>query len=136
MSQIGRSSNRAPVGQPISTAAGLLLVLGGCVGAHYVPASSTAYPARAEDCAIEVFTTAPTDRGYEEIGLVEGEGTEWKANTADLLPKLKEQACLAGGDAIVLLFDDKFAQGEDGHPVLRSVATVIRWTQGEQGSAR
>jgi hypothetical protein len=85
------------------------------------------HPARAENCTIEVFSTQLPDREYDEIGLVEGEGTLWKSDLGDVLPKLKEEACLAGGDALILGGEQKFGQGKDNHPVLRSVATVIRW---------
>ena len=117
-----------PTGQGLAMVLGLLFVaLGGCVGATYVPISAAAYPARSKDCPIEVFTTALPDRAYEELGIAEGEGSLWKSDTEDVLPKLKEEACRAGGDAIVWLSDGKFSQGEDNYPVLRSVVTVIRW---------
>lgn len=105
----------------------LLLALAGCAGATFVPTTSYVHPARSEDCSIEVFSTQLPDRDYDEIGLVEGEGTLWKSDLSDVLPKLKEEACLAGGDALILGGEQKFGQGEDNHPVLRSVATVIRW---------
>jgi hypothetical protein len=110
-----------------------LVALSGCVGAHYVPTSDALYPPRARDCSIEVFSTYLPDREYEEIGLVEGEGSHWKSDIGDVLPKLKEEACLAGGDAIILGGEQKFSTGEDHVPVLRSVATVIRWTSRRPG---
>lgn len=106
----------------------LIVTLGGCVGATYVPTSHAAYPPRAKNCPIEVYTAALPDRDFVEIGIVEGEGSFWKSDTEDVLPKLKSKACRAGGDAIIWLSDDKFSQGEDHYPVLRSVATVVRWT--------
>lgn len=105
----------------------LLLALTACAGANFVPTSSYVHPARSADCPIEVFSTQLPDRDYDEIGLVEGEGTLWKSDLSDVLPKLKEEACLAGGDALILGGEQKFGQGKDNHPVLRSVATVIRW---------
>ena len=66
-----------------------IVVTGGCLSATFVPTSG-AYPARASDCDIEVFSSAVPDREYEEIGIVEGEGSAWKADLEDVLPKLKE----------------------------------------------
>ena len=104
----------------------VVVVMGGCVEATFVPTGAV-YPARVSDCEIEVFSATLPDREYEEIGLVEGEGSHWKSGLRDVLPRLQEQACLAGGNGIILLSEDKFAQGETGYPVLRTSATVVRW---------
>ena len=104
-----------------------VLMLGGCVGAQFVQTGRTVYPPRDVNCDIEVYATGVPDVPYEEIGIVEGEGDWWKADLADVLPKLKEEACLAGGDALVLGEADRFAEGRDGTPVLRTSAVVIRW---------
>lgn len=45
----------------------------------------------------------------------------------DLLPKLKEEACLAGGDGLIMQSSDTFSEGEMGTRVQRISATVIRW---------
>ena len=103
-----------------------LLVVAGCASAWYVPTGAT-YPARATDCEIQVFSTDLPDRDYEEIGILEGEGSLWKADMGDLLPKLKEQACLAGGDAIILNTSQRYAEGEQGTSKMYASATVIRW---------
>jgi hypothetical protein len=100
--------------------------LAGCVSATFVP-TGTAYPAKASDCEIQVFSSTLPDRPYEEIGIVEGEGTEWKSDLEDVLPKLKSEACAGGGDGIILFSTDTFAQGEQGTRVQRVSATVIRW---------
>ena len=47
----------------------------------------------------------------------------------DVLPKLKEEACLAGGHALVLQSVQKYATGEDGDEALYASATVIRWAR-------
>lgn len=109
-------------------ACGVLSILGvgGCVSATFVP-TGAAYPAKAPDCAIQVFSSALPDRPYEEVGIVEGEGDWWKSDLEDVLPKLKEEACLAGGDGIVLIENDTFSEGEAGIRVQRISATVIRW---------
>lgn len=102
------------------------VALGGCVHAWYVPTGAR-YPARARDCDMEVFSSALPAREYEEIAVLEGEGNLWKAQLRDILPKLKEQACLAGGDAIILNPPQRFAEGDEGSPRMYASATVIRW---------
>jgi len=106
----------------------LLLVAGAgaCVSATFVPTGGAVTP-RPVDCEIQVFSSAVPERAYEELGIVEGEGSWWKSNLEDVLPKLKEEACLAGGDAIIMESSDTFAEGEDGIRVQRITATVIRW---------
>ena len=104
----------------------VLIAAGGCVGATYIQTGAV-YPARSRDCAIEVFSTGLPDRDYEEIGILEGEGSLWKADMEDVLPKLMEEACLAGGHAIVLQSVQKYARGEDGDDAFYASATVIRW---------
>lgn len=103
-----------------------IVVTGGCLSATFVPTSG-AHPARASDCDIEVFSSAVPDREYEEIGIVEGEGSAWKADLEDVLPKLKEEGCRAGGDALIMQSSDTFSQGRDGIRTQRISATVIRW---------
>lgn len=103
-----------------------LLASAGCVTATFIP-TGKAYPAKAVDCEIQVFSSALPDRPYEEVGLVEGEGDWWKSDMEDVLPKLNEEACLAGGDGIILFSTDTFAEGEKGIRVQRLTATVIRW---------
>lgn len=104
-----------------------VFVLGGCASATFV-ATGGPQPAKAVDCEIEVFSSTLPARAYEEMGIVEGEGSWWKADLEDVLPKLKEEACLAGGDAIIMQSNNTFAEGRDGVRVQRISATVIRWT--------
>lgn len=105
------------------------LILTGCVSVTYIPTAG-AHPAKPADCAIQVFSAGPPSRPYEEIGILEGEGTFWQADLEDVLPKLKEEACLAGGDAIILISAQVVARGgdEDIDEELHAFATVIRWT--------
>jgi hypothetical protein len=103
-----------------------LVVLGGCAGATYVPTGAI-HPAKAKDCVIEVFSAELPDREFEEIGILQGEGSFWKADMDDVLPKLREEACLAGGDAIILQSAGRYAAGEHGVENMYAFATVIRW---------
>ena len=106
---------------------GTALFVGACVSATFVP-TGTVYPAKAVDCELQVWSSALPDRPYEEVGIVEGDGDWWKSDLEDVLPRIKEEACLAGGDGIILFESDTFAEGEHGIRVQRISATVIRWT--------
>jgi hypothetical protein len=103
-----------------------IVVAGGCASATFVPTQG-AYPSKGRYCEIEVFSSAVPDREYEEIGIVEGEGSWWKAELEVVLPKLLEEGCLAGGDALIMQSNDTFSEGRDGIRVQRISATVIRW---------
>jgi hypothetical protein len=107
----------------------VLSVAGGCVNTKYVQ-TGVAYPARSADCEIEVFSGEP--RGaYEEIGILEGEGSLWKADLEDMIPKLKEEACRAGGDGLILRSAQRYHTGENGlgDVEMYAFATVIRWSR-------
>jgi len=106
-----------------------VLLAGACVTTKYV-ATGAVYPPREEGCVVEVFSTAPPQRPYEEIGLVEAEGSLWKADLEDVLPELRKEACHVGGDALVLLSANRYATGGDDvldDEELYAVATVIKW---------
>lgn len=104
-----------------------LLFSGGCVRATFVPTGTVAAP-RPTECGVQVFSSALPERPYEEIGIVEGEGKWWKSDLEDILPKLTEAACLAGGDALILVSNNLWAEGEHGSTrVQRVYGTVVRW---------
>ncbi len=110
----------------------VLAIMAGCVTTKYVPTGGV-YPARTSDCAIEVFSAGLPDREYHEIGILEAEGSFWKADLEDVMPRLREEACLAGGDALILLSANRYARGDgdDFDDVeLYAVATVVRWGEG------
>ena len=107
-----------------------LVLTGGCLNATYIPTSITAQPARNIQCEIEVISAGvPEDKTFEELGNVEAEGSWWKSDLEDLLPKMMEQGCLAGGDALILQSSDMYSVGDANGmiPVQRISATVIRW---------
>ena len=105
-----------------------------CASAKFI-ATGKSYPAKADDCEIEVFTSKQPDRAYEELGIIEGEGFLGKDSFEDVLPKMKVEACRAGGDAIILLTSQKSVDvsGHDDNvssdEKLNVTATVIRWTE-------
>ena len=76
-----------------------LYLLTGCVSISTVKLSSKSYPAKSENCVLEVITQRP-DKKFKELILLEvdGEGNRLK----HLMPDIKKKACLAGGDAIIL----------------------------------
>lgn len=116
---------RASATRPAATA--VLALLAGCVTVSYVPTTSP-FPPKPRDCEIQVFSAAPPQRAYQEIGILEGEGSFWNADLEDILPKLREEACLAGGDAIVLLSAQRVRGDDDDlDEELHAFATVIRW---------
>ena len=98
------------------------------MSATFVPTQSTPYPPRGMYCEIEVISTrVPEGKRYQELGIVEAEGSAWKSDLEDLLPKMMQEGCLAGGDALIILSSDTYSEGRDGIPVQRISATVIRW---------
>ena len=100
-----------------------------CSSAKFVQTGSL-YPAHPDDCDIEVFSSKQPDREYEELGILEGEGSMGFDSLEKVLPKMKIEACRAGGDAIILMSSQKsadiFSDGSDDQ--LNVMATVIRWT--------
>ena len=99
-----------------------------CLNANYVPLSNDVYPARPADCELEIFSAALPERPFDEIGVIEGEGSWWKSDLGDILPRLREEACLAGGHGLILGGEERFNAGENNDiPVLRRTASVIRW---------
>jgi hypothetical protein len=73
----------------------------------------------------------PPERDYEEIGIIEGEGSMGADSLEDVLPKMKIEACRAGGDAIILTSSQKSVDifGESSDEQLNTTATVIRWIE-------
>lgn len=77
----------------------------GCATANVTKLSSNTYPPKPENCEIKVFTQPPTDKKYEELGLVAGVSgqTWWQGKGLDsMLPEMKAQACKLGADALVI----------------------------------
>ena len=108
----------------------------GCASAKFIP-TREAFPAKPENCAVEIFTSKAPDRAYEEIGIIEGEGMLGAESLEDVLPEMVKQACLAGGDALILISTERSVSvsgGEDfigSSEELHTVATVIVWTDGD-----
>jgi len=107
---------------------GLIITIFSCSTAKFINTGST-YPAKAEDCPIEVFSSKTPDRNYEELGVIEGEGSLGHDSLEKILPKMKQEACKAGGDALILTSRQKSTDifDDSGDDQLNVTATVIRW---------
>ena len=110
---------------PVVLALSAMLFLGGCASAKFIKTGPSAV-AKPDDCQIEIFSSKLPDRGYEELGILEGEGFLGADSLEEVLPKMKREACRAGGDAIILKSSQKSFDGEDSN--LNVTATVVRWT--------
>jgi hypothetical protein len=108
----------------------LVAIVAGCASAKYIPTGKT-YPAKRADCELEVFSSKAPDRPYEEIGIIEGEGSLGMDSLEEVLPKMIEEACLAGGDALILTSSQKAVTFSGDDEELHAVATVIVWTDGD-----
>ncbi len=103
-----------------------MVLLGGCASAKFIK-TGPSVAAKPDDCHIETFTSKLPDREYEELGIIEGEGSLGFDTLERVLPKMKREACRAGGDAIILKSSQKFSDGDDAN--LNVTATVVRWTE-------
>ncbi len=112
------------------TAMALIFTILSCASAKFISTGSS-YPARSDDCPIEVFSSRLPDREYEELGVIEGEGSLGFDTLEKVLPKMKREACKAGGDAIILMSSQKsvdiYKDGSDDQ--LNVMATVVRWKE-------
>ncbi|MGE0158512.1 MAG: hypothetical protein AB7T31_03815 [Gemmatimonadales bacterium] len=111
----------------ITTILACVAAASGCVSVSYVP-TAAALPPKPRDCEIQVFSAGPPQRPYQELGILEGKGSFSSSDLEDVLPKLREEACLVGGDAIVLLSAQRVGgDADDLDEELHAFATVIRW---------
>jgi len=84
----------------------LLLFLGACateVGNHTFVGKS--YPPKPQNYSIDVYTNAPPNRSFERVAILdvhcEAQGFQMPNLASDGLPKLINEARLAGCDAIM-----------------------------------
>ncbi len=103
-----------------------MVLLSGCASAKFIK-TGPSLTAKADDCPIEVFSSKLPDREYEELGIIEGEGFLGGDSMEMVLPKMKQEACRAGGDAIILNSNQKYVDSSDDVN-LNVTATVVRWT--------
>ena len=108
----------------------VLLLAGGCSSAKFI-STGPSYDARPDACSIEVFSSKQPERKYDELGLIEGEGSFGADTLEKILPKMKREACRAGGDAIILMASQKAVKvwENTSDEKLHVTATVVRWTE-------
>ena len=77
-----------------------LMSLFGCATANVTRLSKNVYPPKPDNCDITVLGDPPTDKKYEELGIVIGGSGGINLNT--VLPPMKAKACELGADALVI----------------------------------
>ncbi len=103
-----------------------MMLLGGCASAKFIK-TGPSFDAKPDDCNIEIFNSKLPDRDYVELGILEGEGSLGADSMEEVLPKLKQEACRAGGDAIILKSSQKVFADDFDDLSLNVTATVIKW---------
>lgn len=99
----------------------------GCgISTNFIQTGKT-YNVKSKDCSIEVFNSKTPERKFEELGILESKGNYGHATFEDVLPNLKEKACLNGGDAIIIKNIQKYF--EDSNETIYVTATVIKWLE-------
>ena len=91
------------------------LFLTGCVSIDTTKLKS--HPAKSKQCKIDVFRHKKPDKQFEEITLLEPTMAGYPT-----IHELKESACLAGGDAIII------KQYSHGY-MRKTSATVIKYKE-------
>ncbi len=82
--------------------------------------------AKSNNCLIEVFNSKVPERKYQELGVLESEGEFGYDSFEKILPKLKEEACRNGGDAIIIKTIQKYVDNSNNEKMYVT-ATVIKW---------
>ena len=82
--------------------------------------------AKSNNCPIEVFNSSKPERKYKELGVIESEGQYGYDSFEEVLPKLKEEACENGGDAIIIKSIQKYVDDSNNEKIYVN-ATVIKW---------
>lgn len=106
------------------------LLLGGC--AKMGVTTLKHYPPRAGDYPIEVITSAPSDKKYEEIALLDAKGGQHifaDRSTSGVIEQLKAEARKVGADAIIVRSTERgtYNWGQGGFDRARADAVAIRY---------
>lgn len=104
----------------------IITFLIGCIASAKFIKTGPSADAKSNDCYIEIFNSKVPEREYYELGILEGEGIFGLASVEQVLPKLKEKACQAGGDAIIIKTVQKYVDDSDDEKI-HIIATVIKW---------
>ena len=122
------SFSNITVGMLLLYALSVMMLLGGCATARFIKTGPN-YASKPDECEIEVFSSKIPDREYKELGILEAEGFLGGDSMELILPKMKREACRAGGDAIILKSYQKYVDQNSSDANLNVMATVIRWTE-------
>ena len=77
----------------------------GCATASVTKLSEKTYPPKPDNCEMRVLTQPPTDKKYDELGIVSGVSGQawWQGKDLDsMLPDMKTEACKLGADTLVI----------------------------------
>lgn len=105
------------------TALASILFLAGCASTSVTPLNDNKYQAKDINCRIQVLSTLPIDKPYEELAILSAVTGQTIFHGKDLnamLPSMKKEACKLGADAIFLK---------------HSEAGGIPWVKATQGNA-
>ena len=120
-----------------------ILFVAGCASTspiQVVKINSKSYPPKSKNCKIDVLTQKP-DEAFEKITLLNAKQEinafismfkRPRTNAFSLLPDIKKKACLAGGDAIIII---SFKDGEfidAGYNGSSVQATLIKYSKSEK----
>lgn len=105
----------------------------GCVTTNTTTVTKLkSYPAKSENCKMDIFTQKPGKR-FKEIALLHviGGNSEFKLHSVhSLFPDLKKKACLVGGDAIIIInFKEGSIAGPENIERASIRATVIKYME-------
>jgi hypothetical protein len=103
----------------------LTIGLAGCGPTAKFIQTGPVLAAKPDDCPIAVFYTKLPDRDYDELGIIECEGLSGEASVEKVLPTLKQTACQAGGDAVIIKTVQKVENPDDEK--IYVTAAVIKW---------
>jgi hypothetical protein len=108
----------------------LALLISAC-GASSSITQLKEYPARPDDCEVEVLTSEPKDRPYEDLCILNAEtGRDPLSDNraSALIETLKRSACRCGADTIII----RLTQDGSVSPLVyesgRAMAVAIRYT--------
>ena len=106
------------------------LLLAGCARSRNTILKE--YPARPADHPIDVITSPPTDRAYEEIALLDAKGGQfiWSdRGTSGVIEQMKKEARKVGADAIIVRSTEggSYNWGQGGWNRAHADAVAIRY---------
>ena len=108
----------------------LALLISGC-GASSSVTQLKERPARPDDCEIEVLTSEPKDRPYEDLCILNaktGRDPLSDNRASALIDELKRNACRCGADAIIIRLTVDGSVSVFAYESGSAMAVAIRYT--------